>query len=778
MIIRKEREIEKPEINITLRGVIRLCIVFGAGFLVGRVNISDAIWPFGAAYILAAFLNANLINPYVALAGVLTALATEFMAMDNPAFNFTVVAICSAIMIIAIHSKIRMGLKVAFGTAAAAYIVCTIAFKLTMIAAILSSLIELAICILMVAVLNNVINLACERRRRTIFSDEEIISVVFVGLLAVLGFGNVSIQNIYLCNIVAIYITLMAAYIGGAGVGAAAGIAGGFACVISGIEPVFMANLGMCGMVAGTLKKLKKPGVTAGFVAVNTILTFYINSSHWEIIPMMDTIIASVGFIAMPKRACEFVGKYVDANLLRTYEQGLHMKRFRQLTVGRLKEIAKVFANAASVFSSTAEKNKESVSYMIAGIPENACAECMFFKACWDDGFSSTYTLMRTLYEKYEEEGAIGMEDFGAQFMRTCISPQKVLRVTKEIFKRYNTDSKWENKVLESRAVVGDQMFGVARVIEALGEEVQVDMEFKSDIEEEIRTKLDAAGVGVKEVCAEACGDNMLVDLKVRACTNGLELCNKTIKDVVSDACGMQMTRTEHFACGSRKHCMLHFEQARAYSLVTGIAGIARQGSRVSGDAHSFEGLKDGRYMLLLCDGMGSGERAARESSAAVSLMEDFYHAGFDDETILNAINKLLILSSSDDIYSTMDLCMVNLIDGSAKFTKIGAPHSYLIRGETIKKLGAGSLPIGILDEFKPAVHDLQLVDGDMIVMWTDGIADLETSDDTVFESIMQCMSMRNVQEIADSVLALAVAAHGGEAKDDMTVMITRVLAN
>ena len=38
---------------------------------------------------------------------------------------------------------------------------------------------------------------------------------------------------------------------------------------------------------------------------------------------------------------------------------------------------------------------------------------------------------------------------------------------------------------------------------------------------------------------------------------------------------------------------------------------MKKEGS-VSGDAYSFEGLRDGRFMLLLCDGMGSGERAAR----------------------------------------------------------------------------------------------------------------------------------------------------------------------
>jgi len=180
--------------------------------------------------------------------------------------------------------------------------------------------------------------------------------------------------------------------------------------------------------------------------------------------------------------------------------------------------------------------------------------------------------------------------------------------------------------------------------------------------------------------------------------------------------------------------------------------------------------------MLLLCDGMGSGKRAARESSSAVSLMEDFYRAGFDEETILNAINKLLILSSSDEIFSTMDVCMVDLLRGIAKFTKIGAPHSYLLRGEKAKKLQAGALPIGILDEFKPGQYTVSLEHGDLIVMFTDGIADLENAEESLFGFIMDAAKMRNVQEIADRILTSALAVAGGTAPDDMTVMVARAL--
>ena len=767
------------ELNLTVRGVISLLIVFAGGFLIGRVQISGAVWPFGPAYVAAAFLNARRINPYIALGGVLTALAASVLEMDNPAFHFTLTALIAVLMIGAQILKIPRRTSTGIFAAAIAYVICTIAFKMSLLLSAVSSLIEMLICMLMILVVNNVVRLATEGNRRKVLKDEEIISVVFLGILAVLGIGTFNVAGIYLRSVVSIYVCLLAAYLQGAGLAAAVSLAMGFACVLGGAEPIYMANIGLCALVAGAMRKLKKPGIIFGFLAADALMTFYINQPATVILPLVDAGIASLGFLLTPRKVMEFLGKYVDANLRRSWEQRLHGKRFQELTIGRLKEMSHVFSNASQVFAATVEKSKcDGIAYMIGGIPEAACADCMFFKTCWDREFADTFGLMQRLYAKYEKRGSITERDLGQAFSKRCLHADKVIRAAKDVFSKFHTNSQWENKVLESRAAVGSQLRGVARVIDSLAKDVQVDIEFKDDIEENLKMQLETAGVSVKEVTAELSNGNMQVNLSLRGC-GGRGYCQSKIQDLVSDACGVPMQKVRDIGvCGVRKYCTLRYEQARSFSLLTGVASVPKEGNRVSGDAHSFEGLKDGRYMLLLCDGMGSGEKAHKESGAAVSLMEDFYRANFDDKTILDTINKLLLLSSSDEIYSTMDLCMVNLIDGRARFTKIGAPHSYLVRGDSVKKLAAASLPMGILDEFKPAKYDMQLEDGDIILMFTDGIADLETAEEAVFQNMMDAVELKNAQEIADTILAMALAGYGGRAKDDMTVMVTRVVKN
>lgn len=763
--------------GLSLRTAIIFASVFVVGILVGRVRIGESIWPFGAAYVFAAFLNYKILNPYLALAGVLTALCTMIPQMEYIGFNFTLVSISAAAMMVMQHFRINTDRRHAMLTAVGAYIACTAAFRSNNLYSVFSSAVELLLCLIILLVMDTVIKLVFEKHRRTVLTDEEIVSVVLAAMLVILGFGNLNILGVYFRSVAAIYLCMMAAYIGGTAIGACCGAVLGLAAMLGGADPLFMSNLAMAGLVGGAVKPLKKPAVIAAFIFTNAILTLYFNGSTHVIIPLADNASAAILFAVTPKKAHDFLGQYTDMNLKRERECEIHSKRFREITTGRLKEIAGVLRNAAEVFRDSTEKNKDEagISYMIAGIPEEACAKCVFYKVCWDKEFESTFAAMRKLYAKYRQNGTIKAGDLNGDFLHRCTQPESVVEEAKKVFYRYETNYKWQNKVMESRMVVGEQLAGVSKVIESLGQEVEMDMQFRSDMEDRIRMRLDAAGILVKEVCVEMTGGNITVILKTKAC-GGVGMCEKTIAKIISKECGRRMARCSDI-CTGKSCCTLRYEQARNFSVYTGIAAIPKEGNRISGDAHSFEGLQDGRYMLLICDGMGSGEEAAKESYAAVTLMEDFYRAGFDDKTIFQTINKLLLLSSSEEMFSTMDLCMLDLTGGFARFTKIGAPHSYIVRGDCVKKIRAGALPLGILDDFKPAVFDTDIQNGDMLIMFTDGIADLELKDEE-FTRIILGAAEGTVQEAADNILMAALAHSNGIASDDITVMVSKIREN
>ena len=155
--------------------------------------------------------------------------------------------------------------------------------------------------------------------------------------------------------------------------------------------------------------------------------------------------------------------------------------------------------------------------------------------------------------------------------------------------------------------------------------------------------ELDKNGISVTEVLVlEKPGGKTEVNIHNAACGGNRE-CLKKVEAIVSQVLGKAMSR-RHRDCtrAGKSDCTLHLSETRKYEIITGVARQPRHDSSTCGDSYSFTSVKDGKYMLALSDGMGSGARAAEESSAVISLMENFMEAGLIKILPL----RLLILSS------------------------------------------------------------------------------------------------------------------------------------
>ncbi len=140
-----------------------------------------------------------------------------------------------------------------------------------------------------------------------------------------------------------------------------------------------------------------------------------------------------------------------------------------------------------------------------------------------------------------------------------------------------------------------------------------------------------------------------------------------------------------------------------------------------SGDViSSFEA--DGQYYMLISDGMGSGREAALTSSMAAMFMERMLTAGASMETSLKMLNKLL-RAGERECSTTIDLAKIDLGTGEAKFIKSGAAPSFVIRDGSIYRLQSKTVPIGIIRALDAEMIRFDVMEGDVIVMLSDGVA-------------------------------------------------------
>ncbi len=127
------------------------------------------------------------------------------------------------------------------------------------------------------------------------------------------------------------------------------------------------------------------------------------------------------------------------------------------------------------------------------------------------------------------------------------------------------------------------------------------------------------------------------------------------------------------------------------------------------------------RYYILLCDGMGTGEEAAREGKQAGMLLRKLLSAGYPAQYALRTVNSLCVLQGKAGIV-TIDLAELRLDTGRAVLYKWGAAPSYLIsRGEPIK-IGTATPPPGLaVNDARETVERLSLRRGETLVLLSDG---------------------------------------------------------
>lgn len=192
--------------------------------------------------------------------------------------------------------------------------------------------------------------------------------------------------------------------------------------------------------------------------------------------------------------------------------------------------------------------------------------------------------------------------------------------------------------------------------------------------------------------------------------------------------------------------------------------------SVVCGDKSCFEYLEDSKFLMILCDGMGSGQLAQKISSALTTLVCAFKKCGLHTFDVLEFVNKFLM--TEQEIYACVDIAIVDLQNGKADIIKLGSPAGYIRKQTSIRTLDGQALPLGLLEEMKPAHLQVQLVSDDTIVFCTDGITDI--FDSTEFVAILEQSASLPPQQLCDFVMQKAMTKSGIQ-NDDMSIAVATI---
>ena len=329
-----------------------------------------------------------------------------------------------------------------------------------------------------------------------------------------------------------------------------------------------------------------------------------------------------------------------------------------------------------------------------------------------------------------------------------------------------------QNHVMERREAVSMQFREMERALREMAAQLDQAVDVTDMVERQVRTGLWRRRLHLQQLLVLE-GQGQRQEAYVTVCSQGTGCV--TAREV-GESVGKILSRSMRPAEGERtvvgkESCTIRLVEENQYRLLSGLARAAKAQEDLSGDTFSCHELPDGQMMLCLSDGMGSGRQAFLESQMVTEWLEELLEAGFVPERAIHMVNSLLLVQK-EQAPTTMDLALIDLYDGEAFFYKQGAVGTFIRRKDQVLQVEPGALPMGVACEAVPRCARLQLQDGDMIVMVTDGVLDALEGEDKE-ETLCQYLAAsttKNATELAQNILDWATGAQA-LARDDMTVL-------
>lgn len=168
--------------------------------------------------------------------------------------------------------------------------------------------------------------------------------------------------------------------------------------------------------------------------------------------------------------------------------------------------------------------------------------------------------------------------------------------------------------------------------------------------------------------------------------------------------------------------------------ILYGYGSISANQNNICGDNYIIKEMTNGKFISAISDGMGNGYEAFTESENVLKLVSNIIEQNIELSTALEILNTFYAIREYLEKYSTLDLLEINRYSKTAKFYKLGATTSYIIKKNgTIEKIINQNLPFGIEDIIDN--KELMLEEDDLILMSSDGIFEniVESEDLDIF---------------------------------------------
>ena len=592
-------------------------------------------------------------------------------------------------------------------------------------------------------------------------------------------------------------------------------------------NPLYTPLLIICALIYGLISPLKK-GIALGLVGLSVVLWCYYFGGAAGLVGVLTPMLVSlpVFFVAdkyyiviFPERERETTDEVSKMFEQRAragsgvyFAEAVSEREKNEGMTDKLCALSEAFSSLSETFNNLVDRFRRPDILGLQKISDDAlsknCDGCRNRDVCWGAGYADTLDVSNKITSCLHTKGEVAADDLPEKFLSSCPRVDRIISdVNKEC--RSATENLIQNQKIGVFASNFDDISAILRdALEDEGEEYECDLA----LGEQIFEMMTAINYKIKGVVV--CGKrNIRVLIKGNATqstpsVSGGELCKK-----ISDIVGVSLLGPI-FEMSADETVMAFYSKPKLsaicshgrlaadnddYSLYAEILqsdGVKffRENSgedAACGDCTKVFVNGNSYFYSLISDGMGSGQSAALASEVSSMFVEKMLMAGNRADITVRMLNNFLRsenIGLGRECSATLDLFELDLMNGCASFIKSGAAPTFICREQTVYKVSARTMPMGIIKQADAKLTRFDTKPWDMVIMVSDGCCPDSEDCPWLVDYLTEISIPKNQSspqeleqftgEVKNKILSLAIEnTPEGRHKDDISVSVVLISA-
>ena len=436
-------------------------------------------------------------------------------------------------------------------------------------------------------------------------------------------------------------------------------------------------------------------------------------------------------------------------------------KLYSQITANITNEVlgfASFLDKCVSNFKDSNEYNKiihNSIQTMIT----NCCSKCPQFKDCKNYYRNNLIIIFKNMLLNKEMQN----EEY-IYFKNNCLKITELYSLSSTLSKRFNLD---HLKIHNSSLIV--QLIGVSNSLRKYAIDIVSRRELDANKIFDIKKDITNYGYDLAYIEVIKPFENDYV-IEIGILKEDTQEAIKTLTKLLSNI--MKENVSVIFQKNENEVSYFRVVPEMLINIQYGFGTLSANSNNICGDNYIIKETNNGKFVTAISDGMGNGFNAFKDSNETLNLVSNVLEQNLESTTAIEIINTYYAIQEHLERYSTLDLLEINRHNKLAKFYKMGATSSYIVKKNgTISKIYNQNLPFGIEDYVDN--KEVYLDEEDLILMSSDGIFEnlIESEElDNFIKKIRGYAPQKIVYEILQYTMNNKI-----KVKDDATLIALKV---